>query len=304
MGKSPTIKDLATTDQEFSKFMEDLSNSVRQTADNYMTEFKNAIKSFYADTGGAYIQLDAKEHEDYQVEAEFTMENIANVIQEIGKEVFETPSTDPETQAAISALDSYSAMAIKMSVNFLSNALSALAWKESASFTHDIQHVSIGPGLTLHLMIVNRVYEGRGPISSKKVFQNFIIYELNFSRKKAAAQADILYLQTQLNAISDDNETYENIHKAWISLITSKDYIHEEINGDLHSLGRNYQAIMDELRASQNAAYEAVKELVESQEKADAANSLRAVNGQAADGQAPAAPNAGLKAYLVKYHAD
>ena len=291
MGKSPTIQDLASTSEEFSKFMDDMSKNVKQTAESYMKEFQNAISSFYSDAGDSYTQMDAKEHEDYQVEAEFTMENIANVIQEIGKEVFENPSADPETQAAISALDSYSTMAINIAKNFLSNALSALAWKESASFTHDIQHVSIGPGLTLHLMIVNRVYEGRGPIRSKKVFQNYIIYQLNFSRKKAAAQADILYLQTQLNALSGDSETYRNVQKAWMALLTSEKYIKEGLDGELHALGRNYQAIMDDLRASQKAAYEAIKELVDSQEKADAANSIQA------------APNAKLKAYLVQYHA-
>lgn len=279
MGKSPTIKDLAATDQEFTKFMEDLGKSVKQAAAGYMTEFENSVKAFYEDSGGDYIQMAAKEHEDYQVEAEFTMANIATVIQKIGKEVFETPSADPETQAALSALDVYSSMAIKIAVNFLSNALSALAWKESASFTHDIQHVSVGPGLTLHLMIVNRAYEGRGPIRSKKVLQNFIIYRLNFSKKKAAAQADIVYLQTQLNTMTGDSETYKTIHNAWITLLTSKDYLQESPDGNLHLLANNYLAIMDELRASQRAAYEAVQELANRQQAANA-QVLRAVFAQ------------------------
>lgn len=318
MGKSPTIKELAATDQEFTKFMEELSKSVKQTATEYMTEFQDAVKAFYEDSGGSYIQMAAKEHEDYQVEAEFTMANIADVIRKIGQEVFETQSADPETQAALSALEGYSSMAIKMAINFLSNALSALAWKESASFTHDIQQVSVGPGLTLHLMIVNRVYEGRGPIRSKKVFQNFIIYQLNFSRKKAAAQADIIYLQTQLNAIAGDSETYKNIQKAWMALITSKEYLQEEPNGSLHMLGRNYVTIMDELRASQRAAYDAVQELANRQEAASA-GVLRAVSARhgaknrlmSARESVPdlekllaLAPNAALMDYLVQSDAD
>lgn len=318
MGKSPTIQDLAATDQEFTKFMEELGKSVKQTAAGYMTEFQDAVKAFYEDSDGRYIQMAGKEHEDYQVEAEFTMANIAAVIQNIGKEVFESTSADPETQAALSALDSYSSMAIKIAVNFLSNALSALAWKESASFTHDIQQVSVGPGLTLHLMIVNRVYEGRGPIRSKKVLQNFIIYRLNFSRKKAAAQADIIYLQTQLNAIAGDSETYKNIRNAWMSLITSKEYLQESPDGNLHLLGKNYMAIMDELRASQRAAYDAVQELVNRQEAANA-QVLRAVSDQcgAKDGLMSAqqniadwkkllaqAPNAALMDYLAQSDED
>ncbi len=302
MGKSPTIKDLSNTDKEFNQFMEELSKNVKETAEGFMSEFQDSVKAFYADSNGVYTQIAAKEHEDYQVEAEFTMKNIADVIAKIGKEVFETPSVDAAKQEALAALDSYSGMAIKMAVNFLSNALSALAWKESASYTHDIQHVSIGPGLTLHLMIVNRVYEGRGPIKSKKVLQNFIIYRVNFSRKKAAAQADILYLQTQLNSISGDNDTYRKIQKSWMSLITSEEYVQEKPDGSLHLLATNYQAIMDELRASQKAAYEAIHELVDRQEAADKkVCSTAAVLKSAKE---TAAPNAKLVAYLARHHED
>lgn len=315
MGKSPTIKNLAQTDREFTEFMEDMGKKVKQTAAGYMTEFQTAVNSFY-ESGDNYTQLAAKEHEDYQVEAEFSTTNIATVIQKIGKEVFETPSTDPEKQSALNALESYSNMAINIAINFLSNSLSALAWKESASFTHDIQHVSVGPGLTLHLMIVNRTYEGRGPIHNKKVFQNFIIYQLNFSRKKAGAQADILYLQNQLNSISDDSETYKTIKNAWRTLITSMKYIEEPPDGNLHVLGNNYVAIMDELRASQRAAYDAIQELVNRQEaansqvvhavftKRDTADGLMlaAQDMQDLRKRFAAAPNAALMAYLAQNH--
>lgn len=291
MGKSPTIKNLSETDQEFTQFMEEMGKNVETAAAGFMTEFKKSIQDFYADAEGKYIQLGAKQHQDYQLETEFSMEAIGQVIEKIGKEVFETPSADAEKQKAMAALDEYSGMAIKLAVSFLSNAMSALAWKESASYTHDIQHVSVGPGLTLHLMLVNRVYEGRGIIKSKKVFQNFVIYELNFSATKAAAQADVLYLQSRLDAIVSNTASVNAIQNAMVKLITSPEFAADEPNGRLHLLVNTYQSLLDQLSAAQKNAFNEVHELLNRQKAADHA----AGNGLL---QALPAPNAVLLAYL------
>lgn len=293
MGKSPSIKNLSETDQEFTQFMEEMSKNVKQTADGLMGEFKQAIQDFYADADGKYVQLGAKEHQDYQLETEFSMKAIGEVIEKIGKEIFETPPSEPETQKAMAALDEYTGMAIKLAVNFLSNAMSALAWKESASYTHDIQHVSVGPGLTLHLLLVNRVYEGRGVIRSKKVFQNFVIYELNFCAAKAAAQADILYLQSRLDAIVSNTETYNSIQAAMVKLITSPEFAADEPNGRCHQLANTYQCLLDQLAAAQKNAFNEVHDLLSRQKTAD-----QAADGNLLRAGSALAPNAKLLAYL------
>lgn len=296
MGKSPTIKNLSETDQEFTQFMEEMGKNVETAAAGYMGEFKKSIQDFYTDAGGKYIQLGAKEHKDYQLETEFSMEAIGKVIEKIGKEVFETPSADAEKQKAMAALDEYTGMAIKLAVNFLTNAMSALAWKESASYTHDIQHVSVGPGLTLHLMLVNRVYEGRGIIRSKKVFQNFVSYELNFCATKAAAQADVLYLQSRLDTIAENTTSLKAIQAALIKLITGAEFAADEPNGRLHLLASTYQGLLDQLAAAQKNAYNEVRELLERQQAADRA--AAAPGSATLLSVAEPAPNAMLLSYL------
>ncbi len=296
MGKSPSIKNLSETDQEFTQFMEEMSKNVKQTADGLMGEFTAAVKSFYNDANGKYIQLAAKEHEDYQLETEFSMEAIGKVIEKIGKEVFETPSVDAEKQKAMAALGEYTGMAVKLAVSFLSNAMSALAWKESASYSHDIQHVSVGPGLTLHLLLVNRVYEGRGVIKSKKVFQNFVIYQLNFCAVKAAAEADVLYLQSRLDTIASNTATYTAIQNAMVKLITGPEFAAEELGGRLHQLASTYQSLMDQLSAAQTNAYNEIHALLTRQKQADRVASSTDTQGSL--DAAELAPNAPLLAYL------
>lgn len=296
MGKSPTIKNLSATDQEFTQFMEEMGKNVEAAAAGYMGEFQKTIQDFYADANGKYIQLGAKSHQDYQLETEFSMEAIGQVIEKIGKEIFETPVVEPEKQKAMAALDEYTGMAIKLAINFLSNAMSALSWKESASYTHDIQHVSVGPGLTLHLMLVNRVYEGRGIIKSKKVFQNFVIYELNFSATKAAAEADVLFLQARLDTIADNTAACKTLQKLQLDIATSPELRKEALDGPLHLLISTYQGLINQLTAAQTEAYNEVQALMARQKAADQA---AATPGAASlfSVEEPA-PNAMLLSYL------
>lgn len=158
-------------------------------------------------------------------------------------------------------------MAVKLAVSFLTNALSALSWKESASYTHDIHHVAVGPGLTLHLMLVNREYEGRGPIKSKKVFQNFIIYELNFSATKAAGQADVLYFPSRMDAVMETGATLKAIQDVLLKLITGPEFAADPSNGRLRL--SVYQGLIDQLSAAQKNAYDELKKLVEWKRSAD-----------------------------------
>lgn len=297
MGKSPTIKNLSETDQEFTKFMEEMGKNVRAAAETYMGEFQASIQKFYTDAGGSYIQFAAKQHEDYQVETEFSLKNIAEVIEKIGKEVFEDqPGYDEEKQKAMVALGEYSGMAVKLAVSFLTNALSALSWKESASYTHDIHHVAVGPGLTLHLMLVNREYEGRGPIKSKKVFQNFIIYELNFCATKAAAEADVLFLQARLDTIAENTETCKVLGKLEREIIMSPDLRKEPADGPLHLMLSTYRGMITELTAAQTEAYNEVQALMKRQKAAD--NAAENPGAASLFGVEEPAPNAMLLSYL------
>ncbi len=268
MGKSPTIKNLNGTNEEFTKFMNDLDADISKVAEKYRTEFDMSVKAFYTDTMDGCIQLESKEHRDYQLETEFSMETIGQVIKKTSDEIFGEEQKDSEKQKAVSALQNYTKMATSIAINFLKNALVSLRWKESAGYTYDIQHVSVGPGLTMHMLIVDRMYVGRGIIENKKVFQNFICYRLIFSKKKAGAEADVEYLDTQMSNLRDSNETYKEIQKQWIDLLKSKEYIMEGKTGDLHDLGMNLQLIMGELKSSYEEAYRAIQELIAKQDGA------------------------------------
>lgn len=298
MGKSDTVKKLLETNQEFSQFMNEISKSAQQVTDQNRERFEKEIRDSYAGCGGKYIQLDSRTHEDYQVESEFSLAHIGDVIKKIGGEVFGMTNADPEKEEIIDAMNKYADMAVKIAVSVLSNVLSTLVWKQSAHYTSNIQHVSVAPGLTLHLMVVNQTVEGQGPLSSKKLIQNVILYQLNFSMAKARAQTGILYLESLLASMNQAGDAYLRLQKLLTDLITSKEYAQEGPDGNYHALANTYKGLMADQKASRDEAYAEVKKLIAQQAEADKQKALNAGNVAA---NPAAAPNAKLLAYLDRH---
>ena len=298
MGKSDTVKKLLETNQEFSQFISEISKSAQQVTDQNRERFEKEIRDSYAGCGGKYIQLDSRTHEDYQIESEFSLAHIGDVIKKIGGEVFGMTNADSEKEEIIEAINRYSDMAVKIAVSVLSNVLSTLVWKQSAHYTSNIQHVSVGPGLTLHLMVVNQTVEGQGPLSSKKLIQNIILYQLNFSMAKASTQTDILHLESLLTSMNQADIVYQRLQKLWMDLITSKEYAQEGPDGNYHVLANTYKGLMAEQKANHDAAYAGVKKLIAEQAEADKQKALNAGNVAA---NPVVAPNAKLLAYLERH---
>lgn len=303
MGKSAKIKDLSKVNGEFNSYMEELEKEMEEYAQKYEKEFQSQIGSFYANDKNT-VQIEGKSYRDYQIEIEFSMKNIQEIISNTTKEIF-TVSTSKESEQSeqekiISALDNYKNMATKIAINFISNILSSLCVSQSSSYIYDIQHVSVGPGLTLHMLVVEKYYDGKGFFDKKRIIQNFIEYKLIFSRTVAAAEMDIEYIFNQIKEYKDDSATYREIKKAYTDLIVSQKFIKEKSDGELHELAGNYKSIMDDLKDSRKAAYLAVQELCTSQNALDTAvtEEEKNINIEMIDKNVLAATHAPLLKYL------
>lgn len=103
------------------------------------------------------------------------------------------------------------------------------------------------------------------------MFQNFIIYELNFSATKAAAEADVLFLQARLDTIADNTAACKTLQKLLLDTAMSPELKKEPADGPLHLLMSTYQGLISQLTAAQTEAYNEVQALMQRQEAADKA---------------------------------
>lgn len=268
MGKAEKISNLSKTNDSFDKFMSELETNMGEFSKQYQAKMHEEIDEFYREDNSC-VFLEGKSHRDYQIENEFSLDNIARMIKETSGEVFgrekkpeETDEESKKKAEVVMAVENYTEMATNVAINFLCNVLSSLTMGQVAEYKYDIQHVSVGPGLTLHMLIVEKFYDGKGYFEKKRVIQNFIEYRLIFSRKKARAEADVQYLHDQLDTLVTSNGAYKKIQTQWIELLTSKEYISEKgIGGELHLLGQNYQSIMKDLKEAYENAYQSIQAL-------------------------------------------
>ena len=269
MGKAQKIADLEKDNKEFQAFMKQLEESMTTDAEKYVKEFENESKDFYKDDYENVVTIESKNHRDYQFEAEFSTERIAQIITTTSNEVFGIQ--EGETGEIVTALGNYKSMATNVAIHFLTNVLASLTWGQTAEYRYNIQHVSIGPGLTLHALIVEKYYDGSTFFAKKKIVQNYIIYKLCFSKTLAKTQADIEYLNNRLNEMQKSETTYNMIYDKWIALLISDDYIAEgsDVNAPKHLLEASYQRILTQLTIARDGAYNAIAALVKQQENAN-----------------------------------
>lgn len=296
MGKTKTISDLENENKEFQDFMKQLEENMTTDAAKYVVDFENESKDFYKDDYENVVTIEAKSHRDYQFETEFTTERIAKIIQTTSDEIFGAQQGD--VGEIITALGNYKIMATNVAIHFLTNVLASLTWGQTAEYRYNIQHLSIGPGLTLHILIVEKYYDGTTFFVKKKIVQNYIVYKLCFSKTLAKTEADIEYLNSRLNELHRSEATYNEIYDQWIALILSDDYIAEgsNPNAPLHLREVAYQRILTQLTISRDGAYNAIVALIKQQENA---NRLRDMPLKT-DIKNNAIPNALLLEYLGK----
>lgn len=265
MGKSRKIQDLSEVNKDFSSYMEELEAEMKACAGKYQEELTEQMKSFYGDDTTT-IQIEGKSHNDYQIEMEFSLDNIQKIIVNTTEQLFASSSAggeEQEKEKIMEALDNYKESALHIAVNFVSGILASLCFTRASSYSYDTQHVSVGPGLTLHMLVVERYYDGKGFFEKKHIIQNFIEYRLVFSKKIAARQMDIEYITNKMRDYEEDSETYRRLKKERTALILSTAYVEESAGGELHELAANYKALLDDLTESRQEAYDAVKRLCE-----------------------------------------
>lgn len=271
MGKSASIAKMEQDNKEFQRFMSGLVDDMKTYADKYVTSFQDSIDEFYQGKKDGVTAIEEKSHWDYQFDSQFSMERIHSIINKTADEVF-GQLTDPEKVEIMKALENYKTMAAKLAVNFLSNILVALTWGQTAEYRNDTQHLSLGPGLTMHIMVVEKYYDSSKFFENQKIVQNYIFYKLAFSEDLAKSEIAIDFYTKCMKSIEESSDAYDRLYQKWMDLIISDEYLDETdtINGPLHIKEKNIQNVLTTLSKAKEDAYNEVNKRKTIQAAADA----------------------------------
>lgn len=289
MGKSDKVKELQATDQNFSTMMTTMEESLNETADKQSGIFEDEIQKFYGDNFKFVTIMEAGEHRDYQLQMDFSMSQIGDVIRTTGEEVFgriTTSEKSKDQQEIVSSIQPYYDFAISAATSILTDVLTLLSWSQSADYQIEAQHKSVGPGLTMHLLILSKAFQGSTSTENKAVLQNYIRYKIIFSPQKAGVEMDIAYLLAQEKEFDTKTKKYESYQEKLDKIYEDDAYYDEDDNGPLHRRAHNYEGLLTDLHNARQQAYNAVQNLVKQYK---------------ADGPVDQLPHAALKHYLGEH---
>ena len=278
MGRSHAIQKMLKESKEFMAYMQELQANMKPQAQKYGEELDAAIEKFYAgDTTTVHIAGISRD--DFQSANEFSLKSISDVVQRISDRIFvgkkdsggsegkggedeeKDEDADEETKKVVEALAKYEDMAASVAVDCVCNVLSSVALSRSSTYQHSIQRVAVGPGLVLHLLVVGSTFEDKGFFSQTHIMQSFIEYRLIFSRKVAAAQTDIMFIADKVAEYTTSSESYKRLHKEYVAMIASKDYLKEKPTGELHEMAASYKSVLQELSEMRSDALSEIQKL-------------------------------------------
>lgn len=261
MGKSRKIQEMSESNEQFHAYVAQMEETMKKSASEYRKEFSASIDEFYKDDKTC-TQIEGKSYMDYQIASEFSLDNICGIVQGVADEVFSDENgKTKEEMALLESLSAYRNMAAKVAVDFVCNVLSSVGVSQASGYQHSIEHTSVGPGVTLHLLVVGSFYDGKEFFKKQHILENFIEFRLVFSSNVALAEANIKYITDKLNEYVGKSAAYKKIDDMYTNLITSDEYFDEDDGGPLHKKANNYQATLDLLSKKREDAYASIRDV-------------------------------------------
>ena len=223
MGRSKSVQNAMDKDAKVNAYFKQLDEEMEKNSQNYVQEFEDSIKNFYGSK--QYSQIESERHFDYSLMTEFSLDGIAEKIKIITAGLFGTPHKKengeelPEEQSQIvSIVAPYQKAAISLAVTAISEILTSFNTTTSTELTHTLKHESIAPGFTLHLSISNKAFYAKDFFGVDQIVQNYIYYQLNFSKEKLQEEADISYLQNEIKILTDKEKLYNDFSEKYDKL--------------------------------------------------------------------------------------
>ena len=251
MGKARDINNLEKQDMRFAEFMKRMEQQMDADSVKYLDEFYGKIESFYMEKRQSFIQIAEGKHFDYQLETKFSMENISRIVKMTSKETFKSLGTEEEGLTDI--LTNYEELAAKIAIYFFTKILASLTMKQTAEY--NIQQISVAPGITLHLLIVQMYYDGDGFFGGNRIIQSFICYKLCFSKDLVRVEAEAGYLKECLKEIKSNNKVIETMRAEKTKLLLDSAFRNENPDGPLHIYLNHLVSMISQLENAYEEAF-------------------------------------------------
>jgi hypothetical protein len=218
MGRSESIKTQMADNTEFTKYLNQCTANLLESAKSDRQRFQENIKNHYK-SGWSMVLIGSGLHTDYKQSSEFSLEGVTKTLESIAKGFFGSgtmPAGSTKTDQAASVLPamlSEEALILQAALTVITNLLAIFSTKIELTYTSTEAHEMVKAGLTLHLFVMDASYQSSTYFGGNSIEEDIFEYQLIWSPEQ----------QKQMGAKAEMDGYTENLRKAIATLATVQD---------------------------------------------------------------------------------
>lgn len=217
MGSSPKIEDLQKKDDEFRAYLNSIETDLKDRSADADKKMQADIDTFYTKNGyDDQKAFGSGRNHDFIHEAEFSMDNLKKVIDQVSSAVFAgaaVPSGASVNQKAVEGaakdlgpevgamanLELYIAGKV---FDVLSNIIISFGAGTKVSYSSSTKSESLGYGIQMFTAVSASSYQSHSFFTNEYISQYLYAYDVRFSLKQAQSEAKMGIVQAYENQLA------------------------------------------------------------------------------------------------------
>lgn len=204
MGQSPSIKQMAEKEDEYRSYLAKLRAELKKRSGEMTADLDKNVENFYKQNSWTKTGFITGENADFVHEAEWSLKNVKNIIDQIGKAVFDSAGKLPEgvtvqksdaVSKALGAMEGLEVYIAGKVFAVLSGIVESFGSATEITFTTGYKDEPIGNGFHLFASVAEDSYTSHDFFNNEKIIEYLYVYRVYFSQDEAKKQGNIMLTQ-------------------------------------------------------------------------------------------------------------
>lgn len=219
MGRSNTIQEQQKTNQEFQKYIDDMTKNMAQRQDAISGQLEEMEKKHYVGFSDKALLVEGKYSHLTTVD-EWSLKSVNAIIEACTKALFgdkktppegsDVPKTDDKTSESIKAIKSREEYIISEAFEVVQAIVGSFNSTTTTSVEQKIDAKPIAPGMTMFIGVENNAYTSSSFLKNEKIIQTLFVFKVCYSIEEGKKQSAL----SDLQMYEDQKERFRKIIEA------------------------------------------------------------------------------------------
>lgn len=204
MGKSNTIQEQQKVNQEFQKYIEEMTKNMEQRQNALSGQLDEMEKSHYEKFSDKALLVEGK-YSHLTTVSEWSLKSVNAIIDACTKALFgdkktppegsQLPETDEQTSESIKAIKGREAYIASEAFEVVQAIVGTFSSTTTTSVEQKVDAKPIAPGMTMFIGVENNAYTSSSFLKSEKIIQTLFVFKVCYSIAEGKQQSALSDLQ-------------------------------------------------------------------------------------------------------------